>query len=397
MDRIVQVKIRNVRAIESADVQIGRPMTVLIGENGSGKSTVIECLELLRKAAEPNFMSQFYAIHRGMPGMLRRGATSMELGITVEDDDGALPRLEYRFVLGQQGAGAVILEEHLKSGPTASVNMKTLAENQSNLPSSLANGEITKSDQLYISYSNKKEIASVIARLLSVLRGIETHIGFDSVASWAARTSQRPETMRAANTHFPAERLQLLAANLANAWSELLNRKDAHRAHTMELARLGLGERLDSVIVKADAGGGNIYLAVQFRDMTEPLFAASLSDGQLAWLAFVAMARLNSGRSLLVIDEPELHLHPSLLGRVISLLSNLEGGAPVLISTHADRVLELIDDPADAIRVCALEGGRAAILRLDREALPRWLEEFGDLAQLRASGYLPRVLAPEQV
>ena len=45
-----------VRAIRYAEVEIS-PVTVLIGENGTGKSTIIECLEILRKAAEPSFFS----------------------------------------------------------------------------------------------------------------------------------------------------------------------------------------------------------------------------------------------------------------------------------------------------------------------------------------------------
>lgn len=55
MDRITRVRIRNVRAIVSLDLELTQPITVLIGENGSGKSTILECLELLRRAADPNF------------------------------------------------------------------------------------------------------------------------------------------------------------------------------------------------------------------------------------------------------------------------------------------------------------------------------------------------------
>jgi hypothetical protein len=71
---------------------------------------------------------------------------------------------------------------------------------------------------------------------------------------------------------------------------------------------------------------------------------------------------------------------------VIELLRNLEGGAPVILSTHSDRVLELLDDPVDALRVCTLEGSKARVARLDAEALPGWLERFGDLGKLREAG-----------
>jgi predicted ATPase len=143
-----------------------------------------------------------------------------------------------------------------------------------------------------------------------------------------------------------------------------------------------------------DAGGGYVGLALKRADLAEPIPASNLSDGQLAWLAFVALARLNPGRSLLAVDEPEQHLHPSLLGRVVTMLASLPGGAPVVLSTHSDRVLELLDDPADAVRVCSLVGSRADVSRIDAGELPRWLQQFGDLGQLRAAGYLSRVLVP---
>jgi predicted ATPase len=235
-----------------------------------------------------------------------------------------------------------------------------------------------------------------IERLLAALRGIEAHVGFETRASWVARSYQRTESLRGASTLFPAQRLELMGVNLANAWWELQSRASSRWDETMEIVRLGLGERVDKVIVTPDPGGGNVYLSVRFKDMAEPVVAANLSDGQLSWLGFVAMVRLNERRSLLAIDEPELHMHPALLGRVISLLTSAGAKAPVLISSHSDRVLELLDDPADALRVCSMEGSRAVLSRIDTEKLPLWLKQFGDLGQLRASGYLPRVLEATQ-
>jgi predicted ATPase len=174
----------------------------------------------------------------------------------------------------------------------------------------------------------------------------------------------------------------------------LKNRDTAHWNQSLALVRLGIGDTVDSVNVDPDPGGGNVAVSLKRTDVAEPIPAANLSDGQLSWLAFVALARLNENRTLLAVDEPELHLHPSLLGRVVSLLTSLESGVPIILSTHADRVLELIDDPVRAVRVCSLDGGKATVSRIDETELPRWLEKFGDLGQLRASGYLHRVLLP---
>jgi len=416
MDRITRVRIKNVRAIEDVELVLGKPLTVLIGENGSGKSTILECLELLRRASEPNFMSQFYEVHRGMPALLRKGATSLTLGVTVEDDAGVLPRLDYDITFTGQGAGASLAAERFVIAPDGRRGVPEITLERFDREFIMKPVQMTPDEattyELHGSYKDgfypigtadlfnlvltrpppRAPVAS-IDRLVRALGGIETHLGFDTRASWAARAYQRPESMRVGMTHRPATRLSLLGVNLANAWSELRNRPSAHWEYSIALVRLGLGERVDNVLTIPDAGGGNIYLALRFEGINDPIFATDLSDGQLSWLAFVAMTRLNPGRSLLVVDEPELHMHPALLGRVMALLSSLENGASALVSTHSDRVLEMLDDPGDAVRVCGLDSNRVTVSRLDEAELPRWLEQFGDLGEIRAAGYLSRVVS----
>ncbi|MGC4063831.1 MAG: AAA family ATPase [Polyangiaceae bacterium] len=51
-DRITQLRIRGMRAVESLDLDV-TGLRVLIGDNGAGKSTIVEALELLYHAAKP--------------------------------------------------------------------------------------------------------------------------------------------------------------------------------------------------------------------------------------------------------------------------------------------------------------------------------------------------------
>ncbi|GMV39030.1 MAG: ATPase [Myxococcales bacterium] len=415
MDRITRLRIKNVRAIESAEVELGHPLTALIGENGAGKSTVLECLELLRKAAEPTFMGQLHAVHRGMPGLLRVGAPGMELGIDISDDEGNEPPLRYSIGLVPQGAGTVVHSERLAVGPVGTAARPLMALQRSLVRAEMFDqsrgklvdvpAQVARPDQLVIGSFGSLPPQRAIERLLAVLRAIEVHLPWDTMPMWAVRTYQFSQTARTSTFLQPADRLSLLGFNLPNAWNELKNRDSESWDHTMGLVRLGIGDWVDNVVLLTDAGGGNVSLAVTVRNpsggdipwngtRSGTIAAANLSDGQLAWLGFVALTQLNPSRSLLALDEPESHLHPSLLGRLFSLLANLPGGAPVIVSTHSDRVLELLGDPADALRVCCLETGRATISRMDREELARWLDEFGDVGQIRASGYLHRVVAP---
>jgi len=396
MDRITRLTVQNVRAIEHLDLDLSRSLTVLIGENGSGKSTILECLQLLHRAADPSFLQQFYSVHRGLPGLLRDGATSMTLTVVIDDPDspdlGPTPASSVRYALElvAQPTGFVQVAERIYS----SHDQFTILESG---PGGIRpwNGPSLAHDSRFSTALSRPDVRLLdrrVARMADVLAGIEVHLGFDSLASWAARTLQRSETVRGPTTLYPASRLGLLAANLTSAWSELRSQRSEHWETTLDWVRTGLGERVDTVVVKADLGGGNVHFGVQFQDLAAPVMASNLSDGQLAWLAFVAMLRLNEGRSLLAVDEPELHLHPTLLAGVVEMLRT--AATPVLVATHADRVLEMLDDPAETVRVCALsERGRATVARLNKAALDQWLSKFGDLARLRSAGYLGRVVA----
>ena len=226
--------------------------------------------------------------------------------------------------------------------------------------------------------------------LARAIFGLAFTLGLIGLAAWAARSYQIPQTIRASNTLFPADRLRLLGSNLASAWAALKNGASAEWDRTLAMVRLGLGDSVDNVLVTPDPGGGNVWLSLKFKGFADPFPAANLSDGQLSWLGFVALVRLNPGRTLLAMDEPELHLHPQLIGGVVSLLASVD--ASVVLATHSDRVLELLDDPAAAVRVCSLgEGGAATLATLNPDELQKWLVHFGDLGRLRAAGYLERV------
>jgi predicted ATPase len=392
MDRLTRIRIRNLRSIEDITLELA-PVTVLIGENGSGKSTILEAMELLRRAADPGFLQQLYSIHRGMPGLLRLGASELGLSVVLEDDAGQEPPIVYEVGLAMQGSGIVVSHERLQiAAPRREVVY--LRDRQNVHQTSVVIERVP--DGLLLSSFGVMSPNKPISRVLEVLGRIEVHLGMDTLAQWAAQSIQRPSPLRGAGLLVPVERLSLLGHNLASAWFALRNDFDeAHWQHTMSIVRLGLGEAIDGINTRVDPGGGSIALWLKRRDLDAPIPAANLSDGQLSWLAFVAMARLHPRRSLLAIDEPELHLHPALLGRVVALLTSLEGPAPVVLSTHSDRILELLDDPVASVRVCGLEaGGKTSLSMLERGSLDRWLAEYGDLGQLRASGYLPRVLVP---
>lgn len=64
-----------------------------------------------------------------------------------------------------------------------------------------------------------------------------------------------------------------------------------------------------------------------------------LSSGEIELILFAQWAILNEvGAGLLVIDEPELHLHPSWQATILPALRELGPDVQFLAATHSDAV-----------------------------------------------------------
>ena len=121
--------------------------------------------------------------------------------------------------------------------------------------------------------------------------------------------------------------------------------------------------------------------------------ASQLSQGQLSYLALVAVKHLGGTSGAVVFDEPELHLHPSLLVRAAWLLADIAEHRPVIVSTHADAFLDALEDPAKHVRVLTLDDQRrATVMRVDADQLEKWRKNYSTLSELRRGGLLDEVL-----
>lgn len=397
VDRISEIRIEGLRTIDSLTLKLDG-LTVLIGENGTGKSTILEACELLRRAAQADFMADFHAIHGGMFSLLRDGASRLTLGVFVESSD---QRIEYEFTLVPQGVGAVIASEHLSVITHADMPepLTIIHRNptSASVYSPLSPGRIVaiqpERTRLILGSSGLFSPHPAMDRLRAALAGIEVHLGFEVLPLWVARAFKRRSDARGSILLEPTTQLSPLASNLANVYHALRNEfGEDHWRDTMEYVRMGLGPEVVSVNTRADAGGGAIALTLSLKARAEPMPAAVLSDGQLAYLAFVGLYRLKSQCTMLAMDEPELHLHPGLLTRVVQFLAASAESHPVLLATHSDHLLDVLTEPARAVRVCERVNGQTNLRSLDSEALAAWLVDYRGLGALRGDGFMPSVL-----
>ncbi|MFT3768722.1 MAG: AAA family ATPase [Minicystis sp.] len=427
---ITELRIEGLRTIEKVRLPLDG-LTVLIGDNGTGKSSILEACEILRRATDRNFMKALYGIHGGLTALLRQGKSRIVLGVTIQPTQGEYgfnsswpESVEYDLVLEDDQVFATI-EEVIRLRQRAedsSVQMPRGASKAAKTPTArlpkrpevalkrraahvdlrgsglktTIDDEVpfiaTKDDEIDWGGTGGDGEAQIVAHYL---REALVHLPFETIPAWAARALDRKSALRTSSLLTPADHLDKLGLNLASSYHALKNNFGrAHWDKTLEYIRLGLGERIEDIVTWVDPGGGNIGISVKLAGLDRPIPSAQLSDGMLSYLAFVALFRLHTTKpSLVAFDEPDLHLHPQLLMRVLDMFESMAREHPVILATHSDRLLDGLSDPAKSVVLCELdERGATRLVRPDAEALAKWLERYRGLGDIRGAGHAASVL-----
>ncbi|MBF0506261.1 MAG: AAA family ATPase [Nitrospirae bacterium] len=124
-----------------------------------------------------------------------------------------------------------------------------------------------------------------------------------------------------------------------------------------------------------------IRLAWKHKNSDQYFGAASLSDGTLR---FIALATLflqpeNLRPSVILVDEPELGLHPAAITMLASLVKQASVKTQVILSTQSPLLLDHFQ-PEDVLVADRVEGS-TQFTRLDSTKLTTWLEDYS-LGQL---------------
>jgi predicted ATPase len=117
---------------------------------------------------------------------------------------------------------------------------------------------------------------------------------------------------------------------------------------------------------------------------------SSLSDGTLRFIALTTMLLRppESRPSLILVDEPELGLHPHAIELLASLIRQASKDTQVIAATQSPLLLDYFDP--DDILVADRVNGATEINRLRPEPLAEWLKEYS-LGQLWEKGELERM------
>lgn len=365
---------KSIRSLEDFEL---RGLNVLIGPNGVSKSNLLSLFRLLDHLSRERL--QLFVKQEGGPDALLFGGRRRSSSMSVElSFDGG--RCRYRFSLKPAANTLVFADEwvfpcvadflvHIAPGTFATVDGGT----------TWTGGH----EEACLARMGQGAFAS------DVLPGMQRWrvFHFADISAGRASRVRLPQAVR------DNIRLRQDAANLSPFLRHLHERHPDHYRRIVETVRLA-APFFGDFVHRQDHETGEAMVELKWSHADDPdsVFGPfQLSDGTLRFvcLATLLLQPTELQPGVILIDEPELGLHPYALTLLAEMLQHASDERQVIVSTQsADLISEL--EPEDMV-VVDCNDGASAFTRLDRDSMSDWLEDYslGDLWKMNVLGGRP--------
>jgi predicted ATPase len=394
-----RIEIENLGAIQKTSVTLG-PLTVLVGANASGKTTVMRGIELFAALRADTLELVSYAGHplrgEGWPSLIHRGETTRRLILRASIQQDSL-QPDYEMQLGIDWDR---VKKSIASGQTgAPTEPEVLAERLRDPrggwieagpgPYSLRSIEVGATPRFFSIAATAAHLAELptleedLADLTEFLRrfGPARYFRPNSAAMLSPRISPRVSPTG-----------EGFVAALA-----LLQNREVERFNVVEEHLRGLFPHIRHI--RFDVYKDARRLLFETRRSKHLLPAELEADGVLTTLFLLWAGAMTPPHGTLLIDEPEAALHPHLMGRRIEFLRSLASGQftghpiRVVVATQSIDFVRWLDTSELRVVEYGPETGTLVHAIPDSETLRTLTDKFqanaGDLWYSGALGGTP--------
>ncbi|WP_371031093.1 AAA family ATPase [Pseudoclavibacter sp. JSM 162008] len=378
--------IENYRSIKSVTVALER-LNVITGANGSGKSNLYRALRLLHDIIREGALSSLAmegglraALHAGKrsPGTpvtlklgLRTSTASYatDLGMPPHERPGSRPLQNFAIDLGIPVISDFPFDPVVKSELVWSSELlrpsTTLVERRGNLVKVRdANFKLVHAEW------SVREAESMLATLADPSTAPELYALRESARGWRFLDYLRTDAAAPARLPSPATFTPVLPDDGSRLPAALatVQRVGNARAFHAAIDAAFPGSRVG---IEEDASG-MARLVMSQPGLARPLDARELSDGTLRMILLATALLSPRMPELLVLNEPEASLHPSLLPTLAGLIRSASEQTQVIVVTHSQPLVEGLRDDANVIELEKEAGSTSIRGQLQFEG-PQWV------------------------
>jgi len=342
--KLKKIILKGFKSIRELELEL-RPLNVLIGPNGAGKSNFIGAFKLLNEMVEGNFQTTI--AKSGGAG------TFLHFGGKVTD------RIEVELRFGNNGYYCVW-------APTADGSLFFEKEQ------SLFWGDSVSR------YSESLGAGHKESKLSSNFSNISGYV-FPALKSWKVyhfhdtSDTAKVKSIGDINDNFY---LRSDASNLAAFLYRLKYGSfkiyyEAIRDQVRQVAPF-----FDDFILRPDPANENkVRLEWREKDSDYPFMAYHLSDGTLRFMCLATLLLQPNPPSTILIDEPELGLHPYAITVLASLFRVATVKTQLIVSTQSVPLVNQLQ--LEDILVVDRTDGQSTFRHLQPEEMADWIDDYG--------------------
>jgi predicted ATPase len=346
--KINTITIENYKSIKKLDKLPLTNLNILVGSNGAGKSNLISFFKLLNKIIEKQLKP--YSIEQSIDSLLYFGLKHSKL-IFGEIDFG---NNKYRFKLKPANEGFLFIDEE-----------------ESYFNSWHAIGRANEETKLY-------ESKSVSDSLIKTLKLGNIYHFHDTGSTAAVKQSCHINNNR---------KLEFDAGNLAAFLYKLKQTNEFSFNRIEETIKL-VAPYFDKFILEPNELNPE-KIKLEWQQSDNYFDAFSLSDGTLRFICLATLLLQPNPPDTLIIDEPELGLHPYAISVLASLIKAFSNDKQIIASTQTVTLLDYFE-PINII-VADKQKDSSVFKRLSSHEHKEWIEEYsmGDIREKNLIGGKP--------
>jgi predicted ATPase len=375
--QINHINIKGYRPFRDFAAKLGS-LEVIVGANGSGKSSVFEFLRFLRDGANQEIPPEIVAGAVGqqvfhVPGP-ERFQWELELDIGWTDNGSPAPVLYSGELLGPVGRTQVTREKLESKAPLAGHGDRFVFMNivgrSGDVKDPDAGGQ--RKQKIEVPRINQLGLSTISNPRLTTLYSFREY-----VRSWRFYSAFNIANDKIRRS-VPLEQHPVLGEDAGNLSSVLHYMMTEHTAafDELQLHLRGAIPGFKRLNVKARGGPGEVIAFWSEAGVDKDLSLADLSDGSLRLLCWMTLCLLPTPPALLCIDEPDQGVHPRTLPVLAGLFMRAAERTQVLLATHASYFL-LQFQLQDIAIMRKREGSAEFVKPSDSSVLKDNLADFG--------------------